>query len=250
MFSTFTHSPRNKNTEEEPALTAQMPPMIPLTATLPEPIPLNTQPIPVEYEDEEMAFLPFPVRKLIPASAVALLVVLGFMIYIFNKDNNNTEGVLNRREQDVKINKSPKEQPKVENAPPKKPTQSADNQVVKPNEPKVSDKEVFSNSSKNSSEQESDVKPVVPSTTETQPNVLAQGSKKATVILGGFADPTNISRHKKWLASKNFGLYEKKTATMTVLGALVNYNEDAELSDIIEDIRARFGDGISVKKQK
>ncbi len=241
--------PEVKVTEETHILTAQVPPMTPLTA-LPEPIPAHIQPVPVEYEDDEMAFLPFPIKKLIPALAVALLFILGFMIYIFNRDNKNTEGVLNRREPEVKINKSPKEQPIVQNESPRKSTQSTDNQAVKPTESKITDKEVFSESKKSTSEQETDVKPVVPPTVEIQPGSAGQGSKKATVILGGFADPANIGRHKKWLASKNFGLYEKKTATMTILGAMVSYNDDAELSEMVEDIRARFGNGISVKKQK
>ena len=180
--------------------------------------------------------LPFDIRKFIPALVVALLLILTFSIYLFNKGNTNA--VLDR--QKLKVNEKP---PKVENNvgngsnKPTQPTPSTQN----PSKPQdiASDKS-FKNTPTVTYPQvnsENSVGAIAPK---------AKTANQAVIIVGGFSNKSNIKRLKTWISNNGYGIYERKSGSLTVIGAEVNYNSKKDLNNILNRFRNRFGDEVEV----
>ena len=180
--------------------------------------------------------LPFDIRKFLPALTVALLLILAFSIYLFNKGNTNA--VLDR--QKLKVNEKPA---KVENnvgnggSQPTQPAPSSQN----PSKPQdiASDKS-FKNSP-----------------TATNPRINSENSvvavapkvktaNQAVIIVGGFSNKSNIKRLKTWISNNGYGIYERKSGSLTVIGAEVNYNSKKDLNKILNRFRNRFGDEVEI----
>ena len=183
--------------------------------------------------------LPFDIRKFMPALAVALLLVLAFSIYLFNKSDTNA--VLDR--QKLKVNEKP---PKTENNvgnggnQPTKPAPSTQN----PSKPQdiASDKS-FKNS------------PTIANTPINSENSVGAVTAKekpqnqAVIIVGGFSNKGNINRLKTWISSNGYGIYERKSGGLTVIGAEVNYNSKKDLNKMLTRFRNRFGDEVEVMRK-
>ena len=183
--------------------------------------------------------LPFDIRKFVPALAVALFLILAFSIYLFNKGNTNA--VLDR--QKLKVNEKP---PKVENNvgngsnQPTQPTPSTQN----PSKPQdiASDKS-FKNTPTVTNPQvnsESSVGAVAPK---------AKTANQAVIIVGGFSNKSNIKRLKTWISNNGYSIYERKSGSLTVIGAEVNYNSKKDLNNILNRFRKRYGDEVEVMKK-
>jgi hypothetical protein len=69
----------------------------------------------------------------------------------------------------------------------------------------------------------------------------APKTNKARVILGGFGDKNNISRHKKWLAANGYVIYEKPSGSILILGADVAYSDKQDLQRTVAKLESRFG---------
>ena len=70
--------------------------------------------------------------------------------------------------------------------------------------------------------------------------------EKAVIIIGGFANKSNIKKLKDYIAKNNFGLYERKSGSMTVIGAEVIYKDKKELRALLTRFRARYGDEVEI----
>lgn len=183
--------------------------------------------------------LPFDIRKFMPALAVALLFILVFTIYLFNKSDSNA--VIDR--QKLKVNEKPS---KVENnvgnggKQPTQPTPSTQN----PSNPQdiASDKSFKNN-------------PTVtnpPVNSENSIGTVAAKEKsqnQAVLIVGGFSNKNNIKRLKTWISNNGYGIYERKSGGLTVIGAEVNYNTKKDLNKILTRFRNRFGDEVEVMRR-
>ncbi len=180
--------------------------------------------------------LPFDIRKFIPALAVSLIIILAFSIYLFTKENTNA--VLDRQKLQVK-EKPPKVENNVGNGgkQPTQPTPSTQN----PSKPQdvASDKSfkntpTVTNPPVNS---ENAIGAVVP-------NPKAQN--QAVLIVGSFSNKNNIRRLKTWISNNGYGIYERKSSGLTVIGAEVNYNSKKDLNKILTRFRNRFGDDVEI----
>ena len=183
--------------------------------------------------------LPFDIRKFMPALAVALLMVLAFTIYLFNKSDTNA--VVDR--QKLKVNeKPPKTEINVGNGgnQPTQPIPSTQN----PSKPQdiASDKS-FKNTptiTKPQVNSESSVGAVAPKT---------KTANQAVIIVGGFSNKGNINRLKTWISNSGYGIYERKSGGLTVIGAEVNYNSKKDLNNILNRFRNRYGDEVEVMRR-
>ena len=183
--------------------------------------------------------LPFDIRKFMPALAVALLLILAFTIYLFNKSDTNA--VLDR--QKLKVNEKP---PKTEN--------NVGNDGNQPTQPTPSTQ----NSSK--SQDIASDKSFKNTPTVTNPKVNSESSvgdiapkakttNQAIIIVGGFSNKGNINRLKSWISSNGYGIYERKSGGLTVIGAEVNYNSKKDLNKVLSQIRNRYGDEVEVMRK-
>ena len=183
--------------------------------------------------------LPFDIRKFMPALAVALLFILVFTIYLFNKSDSNA--VIDR--QKLKENEKPS---KVENnvgnggKQPTQPTPSTQNPSKLPD---IASDKSFKNN------------PTVtnpPVNSENSIGTVATKEKpqnQAVLIVGGFSNKNNIKRLKTWISNNGYGIYERKSGGLTVIGAEVNYNTKKDLNKILTRFRNRFGDEVEVMRR-
>ena len=72
------------------------------------------------------------------------------------------------------------------------------------------------------------------------------GPNKSTIIIGGFANKSNIKRLKTWITENVYGVYGKKTGSLTVVGAEVSFENSQDLEVILKRIRARYGEEVEV----
>ena len=179
--------------------------------------------------------LPFDIRKFIPALVLALLLILAFTIYLFTKSDSNE--VVNR--QKLKVNEKP---PKTENnvgnggKQPTQPTPSTQN----PSKPQdiASDKSFKNNPTVSNP----------PVNSENSVGAVApKAQNQAIFIIGSFSNKNNIKRLKTWIANNGYGIYEKKSGGLTVIGAEVNYNSKKDLNKMLTRFRNRFGDDVMIK---
>lgn len=183
--------------------------------------------------------LPFDIRKFMPALAVALLFILVFTIYLFNKSDSNA--VIDR--QKLKVNEKPsKVENNVGNAG-KQPTQPTPSTQNPSNPQDIASDRFFKNN------------PTVtnpPVNSENSIGTVAAKEKsqnQAVLIVGGFSNKNNIKRLKTWISNNRYGIYERKSGGLTVIGAEVNYNTKKDLNKILTRFRNRFGDEVEVMRR-
>lgn len=76
------------------------------------------------------------------------------------------------------------------------------------------------------------------------------GSHKALIIIGGFANKSNILKLEKWITEQGYGLYEKqKQGGLTEVGCEISYELNGEFDAILKKIKARYGNDIVVLKK-
>ena len=83
-----------------------------------------------------------------------------------------------------------------------------------------------------------------------QPQIAkAEPSRKAIILLGSFGNKANIGKLKAWITAKNYGIYERKTGDLTLIGCEVGYEKKADLEKIMNRLREKFGDDIQLYKK-
>ena len=180
-------------------------------------------------------------RTLLPA-AVAVA-VLGFLIWQLNGSSmKNTEGSSKTRTLEPKENTSPFENveatPKENVAPPV----DGNNNVQKPSNQQdirtITSPEVLSESHKK------------PTTATTQPNLTPSASgKKAVFLIGGFGNKQNIKKLKTWIAAKGYGIYERPSGGLTLIGCEVPYETKADLLKTLNILQNKFGGEVELIKR-
>jgi cell division septation protein DedD len=198
-----------------------------------EPLPQSIETVgsPTVYSDVEDGGNGFLWKSLIPFAAVGMVAFLVILIYNASQSKDNTEGSALDK---MNVNtKPPKEQPK-QNAPPPPVAQAPAPTQPKQTEPTVANENMIKDNTKPN---ESAV---------TNGVVTPPEGEKAVIIIGGFANKSNINKLKSYIAKNNFGLYERKMSNMTVIGAEVYYKDKKELRALLNRFRARYGDEVEL----
>jgi cell division septation protein DedD len=173
----------------------------------------------------------FQWKSLVPFAAVGMVAFLVVLIYNFSSNDKNTEGVALDK---MNVNtKPPKETPKP-NAPQPPVTQAPAPAKQTPTKPTIANENMIQDNKKQGESTVSDVVVTPP-----------QG-EKAVILIGGFANKSNIKKLKDYIAKNNFGLYERKSGSMTVIGAEVIYKDKKELRALLNRFRARYGDEVEI----
>lgn len=180
-------------------------------------------------------------RTLLPATVA--IAVLGFLIWQLSSGSTpNTEGSSKARSLEPKENVSPLEgtngAPKENVAPPidgNINTQLPNNQQ---DITTITSPEMLSESPKSGT------------TATRQPNVTpSESGKKATILIGGFGNKQNIKKLKAWITSKGYGIYERPSGGLTLIGCEVNYETKADLQKTMTLLRNKFGGEIELIKR-
>lgn len=246
----------NEEKEEMPSIFMQSV-VTPPQPEYSEPTLKTTNPFPESADDistpliPERPFnldLPFDLKKLIPALATALVIILAFSIYLFNKEGK--EAYRPPLQDKPKIAERPQAQPPkpqedfVQVAPlvtpsttpqaneEKKPQDIASEKSYEDSKNKVKEPEVLANT-------EGGIKATVIQETK---------ASKATIIIGGFGDKNNINRHRTWIKNNGYGYYERQSGSLTVIGAVVPYKDKKELSQILSKFKAKYGNEVEIKR--
>jgi cell division septation protein DedD len=170
-------------------------------------------------------------RSLIPFAAVGMVAFLVVFIYKFSQNTENTEGPAIDK---MNVNTKPPKERQAQITPPPPvapvpaPTQQQKTEPAIANENMVND---------NTKPNESAVTNVI---------VTPPEGEKSVIIIGGFANKSNIKKLKDYIAKNNFGLYERKSGGMTVIGAEVIYKDKKELRALLNRFKARYGDEVEI----
>lgn len=176
--------------------------------------------------------------------AVGLITLLAIIVWLNTGDGQNTEGVKKLENDKPKVNVSPRNNTSASANTDVAPNSGAPQSPTNPpnytmDSPTVSNNQFFDDKKKQ------DV------TTTAKPEVnKPKSSNSAIIIIGGFANKSNIIRLKKWITEQGYGVYEKKKSSgITEVGCEVGYETKEELSRIVKKIKARYGDEIEVYKK-
>jgi hypothetical protein len=181
-------------------------------------------------------------RTWLPAAAV--VAVLGILIWQLNDSPTvkNTEGSSKAHSAEPKENTSPLQEanllPKENVAPPVDGGTSAQKPNNQQDTRTITEPETLSGGRKNEA------------TTNQESNVGASKSgKKATILIGGFGDKRNILKLKAWIKSKGYGVYERPSGGLTLIGCEVAYDTPADLKKIMAQVRNKYGEEIELIKK-
>ncbi len=84
----------------------------------------------------------------------------------------------------------------------------------------------------------------------TKPDVATpKSSKRATILIGGFGNKANILKLKTWIKGQGYGLYQRQSGGLTLIGCIVGYKSKEDLASIMTDLRDTFGDEIELIKK-
>jgi nucleoid DNA-binding protein len=195
------------------------------------PFPEATEKIPYPNLTANTSITPIPNwwHKYVPYVTVGVLLLLIYAIY--NNSQSKKEAGYKAANENIKINVPP----------PVKPTPDEPQPPVAatPPAPAKEDPQIAHEKTTQLPPQSNDN-----STTLTTPSV---SKKKLLVMLGGYADKKNIARHIKWISDNGYGLYQKQGNNMVLLGAEVEYADNAELKKILRNLRGRFGEAVQIK---
>lgn len=225
----------------------------PIVAEMPFPESVDNVSSPLIPERPFNLNLPFDIKKIIPALAAAMVLILAFSIYLFNR--NDKETPKSNRAEKAKIAEKPvtPETPKPEDDFVQiAPTSPSFNTATNPSAgepPKEIASEKYYEDTKNpvkNADVLANTEGVVKAT--TPPVTNETNALKATIIIGGFGNKNNVNRLKSWIKKNNYGLYERKSGGLTVVGAEVSYKDKKELSRILKNFRSRYGDEVELMK--
>ncbi len=197
---------------------------------------------------------PFDIKKMIPGIAAALVVIMAFCVYLFTKSDNGTAKTARQAKVkpiDKPVPAPPKVEPKQEEdfvqiAPlVSTPPPPANDKGAKTSKPQDIASEKYYEDTKSKSKNSENLT----ITEGVNKSVAPDAQNQATIIIGGFANKSNINRLKSWIKSNNYGLYERKSGGLTVVGAEINYKDKKELSAILKRFRSRYGDEVELMKK-
>ncbi len=207
--------------------------------------PIDEVPPPSIIDKPKMpSWVPDNWRDFVLPFAVALITLLAIIVWMNTGDNQNTEGGKKLENEKPKVNVSPRNNAgsaaNTDVAPnygASQPPTEPPNYTVDP--PTVSNNQFFDDKKKH------DV------TTATKPEVTQpKATNNAIIIIGGFANKSNIIRLKKWITEQGYGVYEKKkSGGITEVGCEVGYETKEDLNRIVKKVKARYGDEIEVYKK-
>jgi nucleoid DNA-binding protein len=232
--------------QSEPAASAETPIMVESlagrnSAAFPTPID-NVKPPTWSKSDEVMEKVRDNWRTWLPIAAV--LMILGVLVWQLNDTSKakNTEGSKKSAVVEPNVNISPLDnlaaQPPANTAPSTTGTTTAqvpDNQTDKTT---ITTPEVIVEPSSKGS------------TTNSNTNLNpSNGSKRATILIGGFGNQGNIRKLKSWISSQGYGLYQRKSGGLTMIGCVVGYESKADLQKIMAQLRDKYGDEIELIKK-
>jgi cell division septation protein DedD len=218
-----------KMTEKPTAKITSAPMEMPKDEPLPQSIDTVGSPTLLnDSQDEGNGFL---WKSLIPFAAVAMVAFLVIFIYNMSQNKENTEGPAI---DNMNVNTKPPKERQAQNTPPPPVAQAPAPAQPKQTEPTVANENMIKDNIK---PDESAVTNVV---------VTPPEGEKAVIIIGGFANKSNIKKLKDYIAKNNFGLYERKSGGMTVIGAEVIYKDKKELRALLNRFRARYGDEVEI----
>lgn len=240
-----------KETGQTPQNEAITPP-IPLTVErlagnnlgeFPTPIESVKSPIPQERPKtaDFMGKLQENWRTWLPAASA--IAVLGLLIWQLNSTSTeeNTEGSRKSRLAQPKENTSPLQYdptPKENAAPPVDGTPAAQLPKNQQDRTTIVEPQTLSGPNKNET-----------ATNGTSNLGTSAARKKATILIGGFGDKNNIRKLKTWISSKGYGVYERPSGSLTLIGCEVGYGTPADLKKIMVQLRNKFGDEIELIKK-
>jgi nucleoid DNA-binding protein len=207
------------------------------TPTTPFPEAVSQTAIPtVIVEKKKKSLFPEGMENLIPVFILSGLVLTGFLVYFLISWGDDTEGVKKKERTKTNINQPKNNTEPLAQSPAIVPTQP---NVETEKAPTTISNEKFFEGDKNKDDN---------AQTSTTPT-LDLNKTQATIIIGGFADKNNINRLKRWIAQNNYGLYERRSGGLTVIGAEVSYENKQELNRLVRTFRSRFGDEIEVQRK-
>ena len=206
--------------------------------------PMDDVPPPtIINKPKEPSWLPNNWRDYAPAVAVAFITLLAIIVWMNLGHNPNTEGEKKLENEKPKVNVSPRnntgtstnttampngDAPQSPNLPPQNTLDS----------PAIGNDQFFDDKNK-------DIR-----TAAKPPITPLKASNNAIIIIGGFANKSNIIRLKKWITEQGYGVYEKKKSSgLTEIGCEVGYETKEELNRIVKKIKTRYGDEIEVFKK-
>lgn len=181
--------------------------------------------------------IPFEFRKFAPGLAVALVIVLGYSIYLFSSKNPRSPLAK------PKVNEKPESSNGVVNTLPKESAKT----ITPPPQPVPAPPPVNQNKSPKDIASEK-YGEVAPDKANTEGSIVpsTKPQNKAVIIVGGFVNKNNIRRLKTWISNNGYTVYEKKSGGLTVIGAEVNYANQKDLNKILKRFRTRFGDEVEI----
>ena len=181
-------------------------------------------------------------RTWLPVAAV--VTIMGLLVWQLSDTSKpkNTEGAKKTRSAEPNVNTSPMQsvatEPNVNVAPPVNGTtnpQLPDNQQSTTT---ITSPDVLSGVRKNGT------------TMSRQPNPSTlNAAHTATVLIGGFGDRRNIQKLKAWITGKGYGVYERKSGGLTLIGCEFGYETRADLQKTMNQLRNKFGDEIELIKK-
>ncbi len=230
----------------EKLLTMVSPPALPLKEKIEVAFltPVDDVPPPsIIDKPQQSNWLPDNWRIYAPAFAVALVAILAILVWM-NIGDKYTEGGKKLENEKPKVNVSPHSNAGTTANTEVTPNYGAPQLPTDPpnytmDSPTVSNNQFFDNKKKQELK------------TAIIPEVSIQkGSNNAIIIIGGFANKSNIIKLKKWITQQGYGVYEKKkSGGITEVGCEIGYETKEELSRIVKKIKARYGNEIEVYKK-
>ncbi len=192
---------------------------------------------------KEPSWLPNNWRDYAPALVVGFITLIAIILWMNFGNNAHTEGGGTLENENPKVNVSPRNSagtaanttvipnggaPQSPNLPPQNTLDS----------PAIGNDQFFNDKNK-------DIR------TATKPPITQlKASNNAIIIIGGFANKSNIIRLKKWILEQGYGVYEKKKSNgLTEIGCEVGYETKEELNRIVKKVKARYGNEIEVFKK-
>jgi cell division septation protein DedD len=181
-------------------------------------------------------------RTWVPIAAV--MTIMGVLVWQLNDASKikNTEGSKKARAAEPNVNTSPLQsgasESNVNVAPPANESliaQVPDNQTDRTT---ITSPDVLSETHKNETPM------------SRQPNLTPSAkTRRATILIGGFGNQGNIQKLKAWISGKGYGIYERKSGGLTLIGCEVPYQSRAELQRIMNQLRSKYGDEIELLKK-
>ena len=207
--------------------------------------PIDEVPPPSIIDKPKMpSWVPANWRDFVFPVAVGLITLLAIIIWMNLGERQNTEGDKKLENDKPKVNVSPRNNTDVSANTDVAPNYGAPQSPTNPpnytmDSPTVSNNQFFDD------KKNQDV------TTATKPEVRQpKTTNSAIIIIGGFANKSNIIRLKKWITEQGYAVYEKKKSNgITEVGCEVGYETKEDLSRIVKKIKARYGDEVEVYKK-